>query len=648
MHRSLVSLAVVTAMWDQRRHDYLDNFVPFIATLLEARPRRRIERDDVHDLCGQFEDEFGLRLPFHPMTAVLNRCVRRRMMRRSGGGYAVDTAVVATLSFAGEREAYNRRERELLGQFIAYAQQEFGKTIDVEDIEMTLLDFLHRFDMEVVISNRGTQSALPERTKGKRNRPLLYMLSRFAIDAQNSSPIIFRTLCDMALGHMITAAVLLDGYDWPSDTVRNSNVYLDAPIILRLIGTNGESQASVFAEFVSELRAKGAKMWVFEHSKQEAMQILEGARRWVGSPSFDPNLASRTALFFKQEGYTDSEIERIILRVDGMLDRHGIGVFDTHPYMERREHQLDEVALRGVIEQCYGESDWGFDREIHADRIQKDVASIAAVYRLRVGKRPRLLRDAEHIFVSINGALSRASRSALNGDRTTQELPACVTDVFVGTIMWMNSPREAKEASRKRLIADCHAAIRPDAALEAAIAREARRLRDQGEINEDDYLLLTTSFVTKNLLAATTLNDLEAFDSSTSFEILERIKQRLRKEERDNRVKVELQRDRESRAREMAEDERDKASKAIAQAADDYARRRAMIVSVLITIGIVTVLLLPVVGAILIHPALVAITVVAVLIQGYLSHVNGFTLRKSYRSLCDKYREEYRSRYFGG
>ena len=634
-------------MWDQRRHDYLDNFVPFVATLLEARPRRRIERDEVHDLCGQFEDEFGLRLPFHPMTAVLNRCVRRRMMRRSGGGYALDTAAVATLSFAGERESYNRRERELLDEFTAYAQQEFGKTIDVQDVEMALVDFLHRFDMEVVISNRGTQSALPERTKGKRNRPLLYMLSRFAIYAQESSPV-FRTLCDMALGHMITAAVLLDGYDWPSDTVRRSNVYLDAPIILRLIGTNGESQAAVFAEFVSELRANGAKLKVFEHSKQEAIQILEGARHWVGSAKFNPMLASQTALFFKQEGYTDSEIERIILRIDLMLERHGIGVFDAHPYMGHREHQIDEVALKDVIEQCYGESDSGFDRETHADRIQKDVASIAAVHRLRAGKRPRLLRDADHIFVSINGALSRASRRVLNGESATQKLPACVTDVFVGTIMWMNSPPQAKEASRKRLIADCHAAIRPDAALEAAIVREARRLRDEGEIEEDDYLLLSTSFVTKKLLAETTLNDPELFDSRTTFEVLERIKQGLIKKERTERVKVELARERESRAREMAENERDKASKAIAKAADDYARRRAMIVSVLITMGIVTVLLLPVVGAIVLHPAFVTITIVAVLIQGCLSHVNGFTLRKSYRRLCARYREEYRSRYFGG
>ena len=64
MRRSLVSLAVVTAMWEQRRHDYLDNFVPFVATLVNARSITRIQRDEIPDLCHQFNDEFGLRLPF--------------------------------------------------------------------------------------------------------------------------------------------------------------------------------------------------------------------------------------------------------------------------------------------------------------------------------------------------------------------------------------------------------------------------------------------------------------------------------------------------------------------------------------------------------------------------------------------------------
>ena len=646
MRRSLVSLAVVTALWDQRKSDYLENFVPFIATLLEARNHRYIERDEIHSLCNQFEEEFGLRLPFHPMTAVLNRCVRRRLLRRLERGYAVDVAACTKLNLSQERDSYVRKQRDLVSQFAAYAKETFGESIAIEDAEMAMLEFLARFDMEVVISNRGSKSALPERPKGKRNRRLIYMLSRFTIDAHKENPQSFRTFCDIALGHMIAGAVLLDGYDWPSDTVRGSNVYLDSPIILRLIGTAGESQAEAFTEFVSDLRTKGARLWVFEHSKTEAMQILDGARFWVGRPDFNPALASRAALFFRQQGYTESEIERFFLRVDDVLRRHQIEIFDEHPYMDNRKFQVDEALVKRAVEEYYGKSDPGFDAETHEDRTLRDVASLAAVYRLRAGRSSTLLRETKHVFVSTNATLSRASRAALNGETGPRALPVCVTDVFLGTLLWINSPRDAREAHRKRLIADCYGAIAPDAALEARIVQQASRLLEAGRIGEDDHLLLTTSFVTKDLLAEKTLGDPDALDSQTSFDILENIKEGIRSDERTKLSEIELEKQREQRARERAEAERDSTSRAMEKAARDYGRRKAMIVSVLGGMGIGALLLLPVVGAVLVHWGWVAISGVGALGAGYLSYVRAFTLHSNYGRLVSKYSDEYLSRYF--
>ena len=495
------------------------------------------------------------------------------------------------------------------------------------------MQYLHRYDMDIFISN-DDQSAIP---KAKHNRKIAYMLSQFAIEAHVSKPDLFDTLSDIALGNMITAAVLLDGYDWPSDTVRKSNIYLDSPIILRMIGAAGESQATAFCDFVSTLLDKGAKLWIFEHSKQEALQILEGARYWVGHPNFNPELASRTALFFRQQGYTDSEIERFILRVDNILNRYHIEVFNQHPYMENKEHQLDENRIKGVIEECYGIS--GFDREIHEDRTLKDVASIAAVYRLRAGRRPTLLRDAEHVFVSMNASLSFASRKALC-DQKVREIPVCVTDVFLGTIIWINSPREAKKAARSRLIADCYAAVVPDATLEARIIQEAQRLRDQKKITEDDFLLLTTSFVTKDLLSMRTLNDPELLDSSTSFEILEDIKDRIRKKERSKTIAVEIEREREQFARKRAEDERDEERNRLAVVFDYQARLRAKFVNAIYAIVIGLSVVVPLVLGLFVSPLAFIVSVVAILFTAYLSFVKGFNLESNYDRLFSRYRDQ--------
>ena len=632
-------------MWDQRKHDYLDNFVPFIATLLETRQIRRIEGYEIVNLCNQFEDEFDLKIPDHAMRTVLNRCVRRKVLRRLQHGYTVDVDVAAKLSFSQDRANFSRREKNLLEHFVAYVKSTFGKDIEVKDAEDALFDFIHRYDMEILLLRNGTQSALPEKPRSKNNRQLAYMLGHFAINAYESRPAVFATMSEIALGNILTAAVLLDGYDWPSDTVRKSHIYLDSPIILRMIGTDGESQATALRSFVSMLKTNGAKLWIFNHSKTEALQILEGARYWVGRNDFDPEKASRPALYFRQQGYTDSEIGRFILRVDGILRKYHIRVFETHPYMVNKEYQLDEDRVRQAIESCYRPPGPGVNRDVSDDRILKDVASITAVYRLRAGRRATLLRDASHVFVSMNPALSRASRIAVEEDARSPEIPACVTDVFLGTIMWINSPQVAKEASRRRLIADCYSAVTPDRSLETRIVYEARRLLDQGEITDDDFLLLTTSFITKDLLSEKTLNDPESLDSRTSLDILEDIKDGVRKDERDLRAAVELEKEHERRARERAEREHAKESERVKNIIDDQVRMRATIMNVIHAVAVgFGVIVIPVLS-LLVGRWQIAASFVGLCVAAYLSFGRGFTLKSNYERLCAKYRDRFRAKY---
>ena len=52
------------------------------------------------------------------------------------------------------------------------------------------------------------------------NRKLSYALNKFLIFIHTSRPDMFRVLSDIAVGHMITAAILLEDYDWSGDTVR--------------------------------------------------------------------------------------------------------------------------------------------------------------------------------------------------------------------------------------------------------------------------------------------------------------------------------------------------------------------------------------------------------------------------------------------
>ena len=648
MRRSLVSLSVVTAMWEQRHHDYLDNFVPFVATLLDLRQIRRIENDEIKFFCDAFQNEFELIIPFHPMNAILRRCVKRRLLKRENHGFTANEKVIFDQSFKLVRGAFVRKEEQFLRRFREFCDSEFGLTITSEESEDALLSFLRYHDIEVLFASYDTQTALPPRNP-KGNKRIAYALSKFLIDAHTSRPDLFRTLCDIALGHMITAAILLEDYDWAGDTVRGANLYLDTPIVLKLIGTDGADQEDVFSSFVSDLRNRGAHLWIFDHSKEEAMRLLEGARDRLMSPSFDISRASRVALFFRQSGFNESDIQRFILRVGGTLDRLGIRVFDRQQYLKDRRHQIDEVRLQDIIERSYYRSENGSRIDGTPDTILKDVASVAAVYRLRSGRSPRLLREAEHVFVTTNGTLVRASREILENG-SADVLPACVTDIFVGTVLWIDSPEKASFSRRRKILADCHSAIKPDASLEARIVAEARKLHDGGSISEDDYVLLTTSYVSKDLLSDMTMNDVDALDGRTAIQILTEIKRRARSEAESDVRRITKERDEEERAVEAAEVRRDKEITNVKNRVAQDARRLAMVVNTICAAGIIILELVPLSIDIVFGssrlPVIGGVISIAAIVPSVWIAYRSF-LESNYKKLFSRFRYILQKRYLG-
>lgn len=62
MKNTLLSLAILKVNWDHLKKDYIENFVPFVATLLKKKNYQFIE---VSKICNDFKVEFGLIIPRH-------------------------------------------------------------------------------------------------------------------------------------------------------------------------------------------------------------------------------------------------------------------------------------------------------------------------------------------------------------------------------------------------------------------------------------------------------------------------------------------------------------------------------------------------------------------------------------------------------
>ena len=83
MNKAISSLAIVKVNWDAEKKDYIQNFVPFIVALIKKKRYSIIEIDAVRN---DFQDEFGLVIPFHPMITILERVRRQGYIKKNQQG----------------------------------------------------------------------------------------------------------------------------------------------------------------------------------------------------------------------------------------------------------------------------------------------------------------------------------------------------------------------------------------------------------------------------------------------------------------------------------------------------------------------------------------------------------------------------------
>ncbi len=209
-----------------------------------------------------------------------------------------------------------------------------------------------------------------------------------------------------------------------------------------------------------------------------------------------------------------------------MLESSNIVSTTVPSHIENREFQIDETDLKKTIISTYRGiiKDFNPKDQNKIGTIERDVKVLSGIYRFRQGYKPKTIKDSKDLFITSNTALAFASRifeTKENG--TSFTIPTCLTDIFLGTVIWLQSPQKVESLNEKKFIADCYSAIQPSDLLIKRYMAEIHKLSDNNKISKDEYYLLRTHRASINLLEAKTMGDPEAFNGETAEEILENI-----------------------------------------------------------------------------------------------------------------------------
>lgn len=525
LDKVLISLAFMKVNWDQRRRDYIDNFLPFLATLMVRKKYESIEEnaEQINKLANDFEQEFGLIIPYHPMITILNRARKRRLIKKQEHKF-VPTEKIFEYDFSGKTQVQERKHEELIKSFINFCKDEYNQRLNREEAEKILIGFLKQHDLEILFAAYD-KSALPEIKLSKSN---IFLFNKFVESIHTQQQKLFRVLLDIVIGHIL-ASIVLYGHEFAKFSkprLKDLSLYLDTRLVLRLLGIERREIQFAYSKFLAELKTQGVNLFVFQHTYEEIMGILQSCLRWIENTDYDSSKASPALRYFRGESRKRSDVQIFINRLDKTLDEYSIERIDTPDPNVNRRYQIDEERLQQIIIEMYETHNPDFTILEGKDyTIQRDIQSIAAVYKLRKATRPQNIKQAEHIFITTNSALAYASMN-FGKEEYGQGfyIPACVTDIFIGTLVWLKDPHKVVEINERRIIAEIYAALQPSEALLKRYLAEVEKLRNDKRITEDDYILLRDSQVARELLAEETLGDPDRYMPKTPVEILNRIR----------------------------------------------------------------------------------------------------------------------------
>lgn len=548
MRRTIISLAILKVNQDKYQKDYLDNFVPFVATLIKIKDYNEI---DVNTICSDFQEEFGLTIPYHPMLILLNRAKKRGIIKQEQKTYYPNKDKIKDYDFSDKSEEQITEYDTFIGTFIDFAKDKFSIDITKDDADAAFISCLKQHDMELLFAAENN-SILPEI---KSSTSLNFLAYKFICNIYESRSEYFGLVKNMAIGHMLSAPLLYDNFDRFKGKLSKTNIFLDTNFIIRLLGYDGDLRKAAYNDLINVFKEHKNSLYIFQHTFEEVKGILSDALIWIDNPRYDPSKASQVLKYFRHNDYSKSDIDLEIAELEDNLDEKKIIIRAAPDPNEYQEFQINEEKLHEFITDVYKEFVPLEEIELKDFVIQRDIKSISAISKYRRGSNPSSIKDVRCIFVTTNNSLALACKKFEDSQAEYRNfIPSCVTDVFLGTIVWIQSPVKFYSLNEKKLLADCYAALQPNELLLKKYIDQLEKLKNRGEIGDEQYYLMKTNRMAMNLLQESTLGDHNNFTDRTPEEIWEEMSRSIKKEgeqkylaEKEKRQKIQEGLNREKR-----------------------------------------------------------------------------------------------------
>jgi len=507
----VVSLAILKVNWD-RGQDYVANYVPFVGECLRKAPQDEIS---LADLQAALKTEFGLGIPQNTLRTVLRRAVKAGYVTQTAGIYRRNMANLAKLDLGNVRAQILRECEALLDKLIAFCESRHKVVWPRQEAEAAILSYLQEHSTPILASVVDGLPIPPATGASKRAD---FLVNAFIADLFEHDPEGFEFLEALVKGSLLANAMFFADIGGVPRRFDRVDILFDTAFLLRALGFVGERMQAPCRELIELVYEQNGTPKCFEHTFHEMLRVLGAAAQAVLNPQSLRAAHGDVIEYFITTRSSASDIELMIARLEKSLRAIRVQVRPLPAHT--LPLGVDETKLEGILQDEV--------RYRKDEALRHDLDAVTAVFRLRHGEFPIHVEACYALFITTNRSLARASARFLKEeyseeytDHPPYPVPPCMLDEFFTNLVWLKQPFRAPDLPRKRILADCFAALNPSDQLWRRYLQQIDALERRGDISGGDYALLRFSTVARSAVMDATLGDPDAFTEGTVQDVLE-------------------------------------------------------------------------------------------------------------------------------
>lgn len=529
MSKTLLGLAFINYNWETYRRDIIDSYVPICGKIAYDRNYEKLTRDQ---LKADLSADFGIEIPLGPVDSILRRMQRDGFLNRREGEYFVQHAKVKEIANRAKNFALSDTFDAVIEDIRAYTTQHGQTSFTTIEIQNGIIDFFREQNSEILFASdevKIDEGILPS---GKSSKKIKYLIARFILELQAEDKAKFGHILKLAQGYFVASMITYTDFQSFTGNLKSVEIFLDAPIVFNLLGLNGSSGQELAKELIESLLKNGAQLKIFDVNYSEVVNSMTDAIDRLTTKEYDLFKSSRLLRTAVRERYTAQNLRLKLTQFDSTLENLRIGRA-INPSLNSNEYkfQIDEEHLQRVIEGLYKNKDDDSIPEYKIASIERDVQSISNIFKIRKNTHGLSLKACKAIFLTNNDGIAYGAKIfEWEHWPYRSQIPVCLTDIFLSTILWANYGSANDGLKIKQLMSECYNVVELDNKLLHRFYKDVKRLHNENRISNEDFYLLSATNIAVTLLEQKTFNDIEEYTDSTPAEILEDIRLRSERE----------------------------------------------------------------------------------------------------------------------